>query len=597
MLVIINFYKKKKTIETCFIFRYHQYFIDVANRKYIEDLDESKKNLLILNMLSIYDEKENDDKNRKNGQISKRRINKTLEIIMKIEDKTIRSKQIIEKVFLNYKFLFALFNNEYFNVSNYSLNYDFIQELHSLLSIKSKNDKDEYLVTTSSLIQSICISVNDSLNKYPKSIGTQICSKIRSLYGLSEYFTKFIKDCDEYSLKDCSLIAPCQLMPLCDARIRLVHNFFREIIDFQDLGTVEGVNKGFYLYDNSVGIFNWNSDGSKKSNLVKEIELPQQKDKYKLLRVFKYEKSEAYCIIVATDSSISCFNDNGKEISRQKVNENEIIKDILLIGDKGFIAFYEQKDYINLFDTHLQKGLPVHTQRFDSIVKNLFFNGNKHWGWSGDNDSLYVLIFLENSNLYIFEVMSEKTDTQANIQLNQLFQYSFQPAKLVSGAFQRGVHDNLHSFRIFVTFESEKFLSIEMNNNKEFVFSGIKPSIQNEDKFFHILSYDSNFVVFTDFKSTHFYNIKTMKWFSIFEVYKDVDIFDGQNGFCKIYAYSEKYLDVYLLKLYPDCYKITKLINKFQFMDEIQLIVCNSKFDFDYIYTFSVRLWIRHNSF
>ena len=98
---------------------YHQRFIDVANRRYFEDLEDDKKNLLILNMLSIYDKKENDE----NDPYTKRRLNKTLEIIMKIEDKTIRSKQIIEKVFLNYKFLYALFNYEYFNISNYSFNF------------------------------------------------------------------------------------------------------------------------------------------------------------------------------------------------------------------------------------------------------------------------------------------------------------------------------------------------------------------------------------------------------------------------------------------------------------------------------------------
>ena len=492
---------------------------------------------------------------------------------MKINDKIIRSKFLIEKVFLNYEFLYELFKNQYFNVSNYCLNFDFIDELISFLS-KTEHLDNEFLIASAALIQSVCISQNDSLNKYPNSIATQLCSRIRCLSGLSKDFTKFIKDCDELSPKTCALIAPCQLMPLCDARIRLVHNFFREIIDYQDLGAVNGINKGFYLYNTNVGIFNWNSDGSKKSDLAKEIELPEN-CKYKLLRVFQYKQNlSAYGIIVATDSSIFCLNDNGQEISKQKVNEGEKVKDIVLVGDRGFIVFYENKDYFCVFETHCKENSFIHKQPFESCISFICYNGKNGWGWSNSNDALYLAVFLENSEINIFDVY-EDASTKI-ISLNQIFKHLVKP-KPISGAFQQGVYDNACKFRFFATFESNKFLLIELKSNNQFLFQGIKPNMMEEDRLFNVLSYDSNFAVLTDDESTYFYDTKAIRWFKIGEVYKDVDIFDGVNGFCKIYAYNEKYLDVYLIKLYQKNFEIVKLINKFQFMDEIQMIACDSK--------------------
>jgi hypothetical protein len=114
-------------------------------------------------------------------------------------------------IFLNNKFLFTIFNQQkFFSLTNYCYQYDLLSDLYDIMDIENKPEDEDleyasseknYFVAAAGLIQSIVISLNESLNKYPKTIGNQICAKINCLNGLSEDFSIFIRDSINYLQK------------------------------------------------------------------------------------------------------------------------------------------------------------------------------------------------------------------------------------------------------------------------------------------------------------------------------------------------------------------------------------------------------------
>ena len=529
-------------------------------------------------MLEIYDV----DVKQTNGEYNIRKLNKIIFTIMKINDKKIRNKLLIEKLFLNYELFCTVMNLRLLNLTNYCLSFDFIKELLDLFNNTDENIDDDCISAISVLIQSICISINESLTKYPQSIGTQICSRINCLYGLNDYFTKFIDDCDRLSLNECSLIAPCQLMPLNNSRLRLVHNFYKKIIDFQDLGlSSNNMHIEFFLYGNTVGLFNWNKISSKTSELIKEIDLPQGLGKFKLLRVFKYIDKDRYGMVVASDFAIVCIDDNGQEISKPKSNDSKI-SDVVLVETRGFIVLYEKKNYLNIFETHSSdhEPLPIHKEKFNSIITHFSYNKSETLGWT--DGPLFISIFLQNSELRIYQVIcSSKTEKmRASINLNLVYKYAFQNTQLVSGAFElnQNLIQDSSKFSFVSVFENKRFLLIEMDEKSEIKTNEIFIKIEENFSIFKIIAHYCGILVYQDYRSTFFFHKKTKKLVSIPAIYKEIDIFGDLDSFLRIYANNQEYLDIYLIKFYGDNYEIVNLISKFQFMDQIQSISINSEY-------------------
>ena len=523
-------------------------------------------------------------------EYTKRQINKILELIMKIQDSILRSKQLVEKVFLNYKFLFTLFNQQkYFSVANYCYQYDFLSDLYykinNINNIGYKITLDAvaentYVVAIAGLIQSIVISLNESLNQYPKTIGNQICSRINCLNGLSEDFSIFIRDCNKMSVKDCSLIAHAQISELSEARTGSVHNFFKRLIDYQNLGEKEDVQRDFFLFDKTVAYCDWQHKGrSKTSRLIKEIEIPSElPSQYEILRVFEFkENSNKFGIIVATKTSIQCFDDNRKEISKQKIQPGELVKDVLIVNSERFIVLFDNKNYINIFDTFSKRGLPIHQQKFESNITFFSYNKMKHAGWVNcwDYDKkLYISIYLENKDIIIYQVLNDISNVQLVISLKPIFKQNLHSVQPISGGFHLNSDSNY--FKFFVTSNENKFLSIELTGENEITCQGIKTNIENNS--FYVLSFYDEIAVFSNNVKTYFFNHKTNKWFSISENYKRVVVQKVSEDFYRIFAYTDKYFELFFIKTSQDSYKIAKLIDKYQFIDEIRFISFSSKF-------------------
>ena len=367
-----------------------------------------------------------------------------------------------------------------------------------------------------------------------------------------------------------------QTSQLSDARVRSVHNFFQQIIDYQNLGSRGDINRDFFLYDKAVAFFDWNKDG--RSRLIKEIQIQTEIEQpYEILRVFEYKENwNKFGIIIATKTSIQCFDDNRREISKQKIKADEKIKDVLIVCDKEFIVFFENKSYLNIFDTFSKRGLPIHQETFESNITFFNYNRIRHVGWANgdDNIPLYISIYLEHKDIIIFQVLNDLSKLQPVISLKQIFKQNLHGLKPISGGFHLNSDSNY--FKFFATSNENKFLSIELTENNEIVCQGIKTNIENNS--FYVLSYYDEIVVFTDNLKTYFLNNKTNKWFSVSDCYKRVVVQKKSEDFYKIFAYTDKYFELFFIKANQDSYKIAKLIEKYQFIDEIRFITFYSKF-------------------
>lgn len=254
--------KIKYFINKMHITRYHRRFYETASVKYVYNMSLGQKDKLNINMLNVFIEKyrykpkkmhlqiikklTQDDNSKMKCQIytspqpfdinkslvNHRRLNRTLKIISSLSNDAI-PKYIIEEVFLNYKFISRIFHN-YFHIWDFSRSQLLVSDL--LLLIQKKNDDNDvktqtniYMGFLAILIQFIYISIADKLNKYPKSLATQILSKLLSLNGSSSHVTRFVEECDRESLRQCALIATYQSQQFLNARIRQHGGLFNHV--------------------------------------------------------------------------------------------------------------------------------------------------------------------------------------------------------------------------------------------------------------------------------------------------------------------------------------------------------------------------------
>jgi hypothetical protein len=145
--------------------------------------------------------------------------------------------------------------------------------------------------------------------------------------------------------------------------------------------------------------------------------------------------------------------------------------------------------------------------------------------------------------------------------------------KPISGGFHLKSGSNY--FKFFVTTKENKFLSIELTENNEIICQGIKTN--SEKNLFYVISYYYEIVVLTDNLKTYFFNNQTNKWFSISDCNKRMVAQKESEVFYRIFAYTDKYFELFFIKTNQDSYKIAKLIEKYQFIDEIRFFSFNSR--------------------
>ena len=207
---------------------YHNRFYEVGRKVYVNGMDFKKRDELHQNLFDFFNEKwlhvskcpnrflrtlVKSSKSKHPGRkmhkrftasqplrymadslrtsnVNKRKVNKMLETAMKIENNIRRSEILVKDIFLNYAFLTATFechtlNAKYFDLLDYCLTVDFMQELFDYFKEKI-NTKNSYFILLSALVQYILICNSNYLNKYYKAVGLELCSRLQTFYGISD---------------------------------------------------------------------------------------------------------------------------------------------------------------------------------------------------------------------------------------------------------------------------------------------------------------------------------------------------------------------------------------------------------------------------
>jgi hypothetical protein len=513
----------------------------------------------------------------RNGQTryNIRKLNKVLELSLKIQNTVLRSKLLIEKIFLSFDFLYGLFQR-YFNAIDYTLSINYIEELNEFLK-KPANTNMDYTIPISILIQLICMYNMNSLNGYPESIGLQLTSRLLGLYGISDFITKFIDECDVKSLKNCALVPAYQCEPLNNIRTRVLHNFFRPIKANQYL-KMDGLTPDFFLCSKSIFIWVWSPEQGVKSSIIGEIALPDVSNgDFNLMKIYNTYSSDKYEILIANLKYVICIEESGKEKwMLSLVTNGDQIKNISLIGDRAFMITYENQSYIDLYN--LANRMLIERKEFGSKVLFLKTNRSQKLAWDKTryNLNFYVSIGLDNSTLVIYKVTCDyKTIGNSNIIFEEVYKRVFTSYTLISGLFElfkakSASYNKNFQFRFIATFNNMKCVLVELEIGGNLVVKGIKALYSNLDlkENLTLLSFKQNTVTMQYGKTLHLYFIRNCQWYTVPGVYSYVSLntMDNYTIICGIY---QNVLNVFLIQTNQKNYKMLQLVRSLHLSDEI----------------------------
>ena len=588
------------------ISRYHRRFIEVARKRYVDSLDHGTRDLLYLNLLDVFNEKWKDEpkpfkynklnklkKNQifesearrytspnpikfiRNGQeiYNTRKLNKVLELSLKINNIVLRSDLLIDKIFLNYDFIYGIFKR-YFNAMDYTLTNNYIEELNYFIK-DSKIDLSDYKIPISILIQLICMYNMNTLNDYPESVGLQLSSRLIGLYGISDFITKFIDECDSIAIKHCAMVSAFQCQPLNNIRTRVLHNFFRSIKSNQYLKTSD-VTPDFFLCSKSIFIWVWAPEQGEKSKIIGEIILPDVENDFNLMKIYNPFETDKYEIIIANSKYVINIEDTGKEKWRLSLSNNDQIKNVSIIGDRGFIITYEERNYIDLYN--LQKKTLIERKTFDSKIKFLKTNRSVKYAWAKKHymTNLFIAIGLEDSTLFIYKVTCDYANSvETKIDFIEIYKRQFKNYILVSGLFElfktaSAKNNEKFEFRFIATFNSLKCILIDLEFDGTLHVKGLKAlcSVDNKEADLSLISFKKSIVTMQYDKSLHLYSLINKHWYTLPGVYSYVT-FNALDNYDIVCGIFKNVLNVFLIQKNENNYKVAHLIQGLQLSDEI----------------------------
>lgn len=234
---------EKEANDTKVIYWYHRRFIEVALDKYVQKLEKIEFETIFLNIFDFYNETWKGKQkpfemnqylmkklNKKNKQDKADRLISSQPIKFKSEDGKIKynkrkltelpncltnlhSSMSLEKacslVFFNYEFMYAKFVCESIN--------EIMDDLEKVIENEFAYGNDSKTINL--IIQlkylSKCLRLCGwSINDNPNSLAYELTSRFVNFYGVFDYMTNFIDQCDQ-ATSNCSLISPYlqNLMP------------------------------------------------------------------------------------------------------------------------------------------------------------------------------------------------------------------------------------------------------------------------------------------------------------------------------------------------------------------------------------------------
>ena len=510
-----------------------------------------------------------------------RKLNKVLELSLKINNILARSNLLVDKIFLNFDFIYGIFQR-YFNAMDYALTNNYIEELNEFFNSELESNSQEYTIPISILLQLICMYNMNSLNNYPDSIGLQLCSRLLGYYGRSDLITKFIDECDIKSVKKCALVPAFQCTPLNNIRTRVLHNFFRPIMANQYL-KISNKNDSFhdsydfFLCSKSIFIWIWMWKQGEKSKIVGEIVLPDTDNDFRLLKVYRPYESDSYEILIGNIKHVINIEENGKEKWRLSLANVDKLKQISVIGDRSFILVYEDQNYIDLYN--LPKKTLIERKMFDAKIIFLKTNRSIKYAWDKakyDYD-LYIAIGLDNSTLIVYKVTCDfKNKDETNIEFIEIYKRQFTSYKLLTGLFElfkskSASFNSSTKFRFIASFSELRCVLIDLHIDGTLNVKGLKAlyaETKDKEAKLSLISFKQNIATFQFEKNLHLYFVHYQQWYTVPGVYSYVslNILNNYTIICGIYKCE---LNVFLIQNNQKNYKMVHLLQSLQFSDEI----------------------------
>ena len=591
---------------------YHRKFLEVARSMYVDKINDNLKDQLCLNFLDVFNETYktkakpfviSDEISKRNGinnvnltavrytsnqpikflsnnieRYNIRKINKVLNLASQLKNAALRSKVMLEDIFLNYDFITAAFKN-YFDLSNYLFSENSALIDFMICFSKVIYSENDHLVIACTIIQQIMMFNSYWFNKFPDSMPLQMCSRVLNFYGVFEHVTKFIDECDKKSPKDCALIPTFQNQVQSDAFFKVLHDFHKNVTSYQACGYANKesfVLLDFYLCENSVYKFYWHGNEYERSEVKDEISLPITNDSYILLRVFQYTmlgKDVLHGLCAATSTQVFCFDDSGSQISNIETND-EIILDLMVIGHKCLLLFYKEREYFDVFNINTGKCLKRET--FEEPITMVTSNVPKNNAWrvkEGKLKSFYLGVIVKNSSIYICSVacdLESEEMIQVEIKLDKIFKRKFSDDnKIIDCMFESAFasQEETSKFRFIATFNGMKCLLITLTET--LAIYGVKPSLYKNIKDFKVLSFAYDVVFLQGGDCLLVFDLKKGKWFTIPGRYDNAVIDYKNNDVACIYCSTGNSLYTYAWNTKEDSFSYIQLMKPFEFYDQV----------------------------
>lgn len=559
----INSYLTEKQVDnTQVISWYHRKFHETARRLYINGPEISKTltitalDVLTVNVLEVFMEKwvsepkpfSNSQRKQarrltgrqpfeyklENGrkEYNMRKINCILSFTSKLYNREIATQVMLcDAIYLNYMFMHSNFSRRFdvfeffsscFHKFNTKPREKLTKEEQSLFESNSERSRRTTRSVASIFIHWLYQTNMDLLYKYTNAIAYIINSRLLMFYGICKEFTRYINDCDRYSLEHCALVTPYAFLPYDSAGVFPYENYDVPVKAIQWHTSNEDL---FLLCDKIYG------KKLKNAQRICEINLHDLKDEKFFNFIIQthsdYRSYDTAMIVLCSKRTVHAINFNGKLLFQNKY-ENLDIKSIFDLGSFNICILFENQKYVQVLNHQKQ---PFNLN-FDSNVNEVVTNLPKNF--IIDRNFIVNVAFILDSNELHFYTFSKSNE---NLELRKVISFK-------NNLYQSCMFSS-YEFNLCVTFKDGTCLFIDYQFNEFYVSNAVDNNLCLE-----IVQKNSNISLFKNLIDSSFYVYYqefTNQWLKIPGYYEQMKFYIGGENEIFV-GYDGEIVDIYYVK-------------------------------------------------
>ncbi|CAF3962489.1 unnamed protein product [Rotaria sp. Silwood2] len=214
---------EKEVDDSSVIYWYHRRFIEVVNKEYLSQLDETEKEIIFGNMIDLYNETWK-EKNKPFKIDNPKLIDKyhLIESNGEIPANRLTTSQPIEFVDVNDAKIQCSDYNDITTLMQYFKDIPKNKLSNELIDMRNEID----------ILFMIYMMIGHLLQEYPNNYVFEFSSRLLSLFNIKSNITHLIKQFDEESIQHCSLIVPyCQMRPPGSGLVYSMNKHTTRVID------------------------------------------------------------------------------------------------------------------------------------------------------------------------------------------------------------------------------------------------------------------------------------------------------------------------------------------------------------------------------